>query len=209
MENIFVIGNGESRKDFDLKKLRKILPKKQNLIIGCNALHRDFKPDILVCTDRNMVSETIEHRYDKPVYTRERWNKYKEDNILSIPVIPFPQETDNKFDDQMNWGSGTNAVYIACTKEPKNIYLIGFDLYSTEEKFNNVYKDTLNYKKANEKSVNPIHWIYQLNKLFEHYTNTKFFQIQQRGWKSPEGWEENKNYKKATYKKLENLLEKK
>lgn len=87
--------------------------------------------------------------------------------------------------------------------------MIGFDLYPMDERFNNIYKDTLNYRKSGDRSISPVHWIYQLNKLFKHYTNIKFFQIQQRGWKSPEGWEENKNYKKATYKKLENLLEKK
>ena len=38
---IFCIGNGESRKNFDLERLRPF-----GKIYGCNGLYRDFTPDI-------------------------------------------------------------------------------------------------------------------------------------------------------------------
>ena len=49
---IFCIGNGESRKDFDLERLRP-----HGKIYGCNGLYRDFVPDVLVAMDYNICHE--------------------------------------------------------------------------------------------------------------------------------------------------------
>ena len=43
---LFLIGNGESRKGFDLTKLKNHIK-----IYGCNGLYRDFTPDGLVSVD--------------------------------------------------------------------------------------------------------------------------------------------------------------
>ena len=42
-----VIGNGESRADFDINTLKTI-----GMTVGCNAVHRDMQPDYLVCADK-------------------------------------------------------------------------------------------------------------------------------------------------------------
>ena len=42
----FVLGNGASRKDVDLSAL-----KNHGKVYGCNALYRDFTPDVLVATE--------------------------------------------------------------------------------------------------------------------------------------------------------------
>ena len=52
MSNAFIIGNGESRKDFDLNLL-----KGNGTIFGCNALYRDFMPHYLVAIDPRMKDE--------------------------------------------------------------------------------------------------------------------------------------------------------
>ena len=52
MERAFIIGNGVSRKGFDLEQLRG-----KGVIYGCNALYRDFMPDVLVATDDKMREE--------------------------------------------------------------------------------------------------------------------------------------------------------
>ena len=50
---IFCIGNGESRKDFDLEQLRP-----HGKIYGCNAIYRDgFRPDVLVAVDHGIMHE--------------------------------------------------------------------------------------------------------------------------------------------------------
>jgi len=43
MKRVFCLGNGESRKDVNLSAL-----KPHGKIYGCNALYRDFTPDVLV-----------------------------------------------------------------------------------------------------------------------------------------------------------------
>ena len=49
MSNIFLIGNGESRKGFNLDTL-----KPHGKIYGCNALYREFTPDVLVSVDHGI-----------------------------------------------------------------------------------------------------------------------------------------------------------
>ena len=49
MKKVFCIGNGNSRKDFNLESLRG-----KGKIYGCNALYRDFKPDVLISVARNI-----------------------------------------------------------------------------------------------------------------------------------------------------------
>ena len=49
---VFLIGNGASRKDFDLERLRGI-----GTIIGCIALYREFTPDLLITIDSKMMRE--------------------------------------------------------------------------------------------------------------------------------------------------------
>ena len=52
MERAFIIGNGKSRIGFDLNQLRG-----KGTIYGCNALYRDFMPDVLIATDDRMREE--------------------------------------------------------------------------------------------------------------------------------------------------------
>ena len=58
MKRIFCIGNGESRKGFDLEQLRQY-----GRIYGCNALWRDFTPDVLICVDQGIMHEVYQSGY--------------------------------------------------------------------------------------------------------------------------------------------------
>ena len=55
---VFCIGNGESRKDFDLKTLRP-----HGKIYGCNALYRDFTPDVITAVDMGIMHEIYNSGY--------------------------------------------------------------------------------------------------------------------------------------------------
>ena len=70
-DRVFCIGNGESRKDFDLEKL-----KPHGKIYGCNALYRDFTPDVLCAVDMGIMHEIYNSGYaqDNKVVFRD-WNK--------------------------------------------------------------------------------------------------------------------------------------
>jgi len=68
MSRAFVLGNGVSRQQVDLENLKHFGP-----IYGCNALYRDFKPTVLVSTDRP-ISERIQdsgYALEHKFYTRK------------------------------------------------------------------------------------------------------------------------------------------
>jgi len=68
---VFCIGNGESRKGFDLEKLRP-----HGKIYGCNAIYRDFMPDVLTAVDHGIMHEIYHAGVAQkiPCYFRD-WTK--------------------------------------------------------------------------------------------------------------------------------------
>ena len=67
-ENVFVLGNGPSRKNIEPSKLN-------GTVIGCNACHRDFTPDVICATDAGIINEIIDSGFDGDCYfTHNSWN---------------------------------------------------------------------------------------------------------------------------------------
>ena len=97
-----VIGNGESRADFDINTTKLI-----GMTVGCNAVHRDMQPDYLVCADKKMVFEVLKDKDNKvpyPLYTRPMWlDSFKTHHFLSMPDIPY--EGNERIDDPFHWGT--------------------------------------------------------------------------------------------------------
>jgi len=180
---ITVIGNGQSREGFALNQI-------SNFTIGCNAIHRDFICDEFVAVDRRMVDEILrnEGSKNKTIYTREDWveNYAKHQRVKSLPKLPFNGV--NKHDQPFHWNSGPYAVLIAALKEPKQIELLGFDLWSKTSFVNNIYKGTPNYAGAHDRRVTPDFWIFQLKNIFCHFKNIKFIQCQPEDWRIPHQW---------------------
>ena len=65
MTKVFCIGNGESRKSFNLDQL-----KPHGKIYGCNALYREYTPDVLVSVDHGIMHEIYQSGY---CYKNETW----------------------------------------------------------------------------------------------------------------------------------------
>ena len=65
MSSVFCIGNGESRKDFNLDLL-----KPHGKIYGCNALYREYTPDVLVSVDHGIMHEIYQSGY---CYKKDTW----------------------------------------------------------------------------------------------------------------------------------------
>jgi hypothetical protein len=184
---VLVIGNGESRIGLDLNSF-----KEHFVTIGCNALHREFIPDHLVCFDRRMASESTENSNTKQtlIHVRKDWFHYfrkikKNKNVRELPALPYV--ADAKVDNPNNWGSGAYAVLIAAMNYNK-IYLLGFDLWSSSTLVNNVYKGTANYSNKDSKAVDPSFWIYQLSKIFVLHPTKEFVILNNSNWKMPEEW---------------------
>ena len=71
MSKVFCIGNGESRQSFDLRIL-----KPHGRTYGCNALYRDFTPDVLTAVDHGIMHEIYQSGYcDKNETWLRNWTK--------------------------------------------------------------------------------------------------------------------------------------
>jgi hypothetical protein len=180
---MIIIGNGEIRSSIDISKLGFAK-------IGCNAIHRDFKVDSLVCVDKRMVSEAVQSKYHKSstIYTsKEQWILLRlEENVKPVPDLPYTG--DKKWDQPRNWGSGPYAVLIGAQSKHETIRLLGFDLYSKDKQVNNIYKNTSNYATTESRAVDPRYWIYQISKVFELYSHKQFIVYNTREWVLPESW---------------------
>ena len=96
-KDAYIIGNGESRKGFDLYSLPQDT-------YGCNALCRDYTPDFLIVIDQHMYKEVIENEYGEKniVYTNRNNMKKFGGTCHLIPQNPHV-------------GAGTTARAIHAT----------------------------------------------------------------------------------------------
>jgi hypothetical protein len=136
--NAYIIGNGPSRKGFDLNLL-----KTSGQIYGCNALYRDFVPDYLFMVDSKMTKGIIEDRvYEKCICYAP-----------SLEVNRYPGKL-HLIPNNPHWVSGQQAMWTACVHGHKNIYLIGFDFREYgKNKLNNIYQDTIFYNERHSDLV--------------------------------------------------------
>ncbi len=186
--NVLVIGNGESRKYLDLTQFSN------RTTIGCNALHRDFTPNHLICCDRRMADEAVNNpnNFSTKIYVRDSWFHYfrkilKNKNICHLPPLPFVGET--KKDQPDHWGSGCYAILLAAHLNFKEIKIIGFDLYSANNKVNNVYKGTTNYSKPDSQAVDYSYWVHQIAQVFRYHPTLNFIIFNKEDWEQPTDWQ--------------------
>ena len=95
-ENVFVLGNGPSRKNIDPSKLN-------GTVIGCNACHRDFTPDVICATDAGIINEIIDSGFDGDCYfTHNSWNLLPAESYdgLKYGLDGNEIETYRRFDDK-------------------------------------------------------------------------------------------------------------
>ena len=138
--NAYVIGNGPSRKGFDLTRLA---PTGQTY--GCNALYRDFMPDFIFSVDTKITLEMCENQVGRRTIhyapALEVNRKYHKKMLHLIPNNP-------------HWISGNAAFWTAAVHGHKNIYLIGFDFREYGKgQLNNIYQDTANYGERNNDDI--------------------------------------------------------
>ena len=247
VKRVFCIGNGESRIGFDLEKLRP-----HGKIYGCNAIYRDFMPDVLTAVDHGIMHEIYHAGIAQkiPCYFRD-WTKVpamtyepmlyggmdkleadehlknvlksneqgdskqyvmhgsniqgivnmikrepekfkkdmlhlekKEINHATIKVswIKEPDYSHSLTDvmkkKDHGWACGASSGYIAIHNEqPDEVYLIGHDLHSVNDKVNNLYKGTKHYVAPENGPTPAINWINQWYTLAEWNPKVKFIKI--------------------------------
>lgn len=160
MDIAFVLGNGISRRGLPLNDI-----KKYGHIYGCNALFRDYTPDVLVATDKPIAAHIEETGYSKTnkFYTRK---PTRDSGALEIPKPYFA------------FSSGPAAVAIAASQRYPKIYLIGFDMGPTENKqFNNLYASTEFYKVEGSVPTYTGNWVRQIKQICKEFPTTRFIRV--------------------------------
>ena len=161
----FVIGNGTSRQGLHIKSLMH-----SGVIYGCNAQYREFEPHYLIAVDVKMVNEIVESGYHKRHQVWTNPNK----GIQTKHGINF-------FSPHKGWSSGPTALWFAASQEHRTIYIFGFDYQGHGGKFNNVYANTYNYKKATDPATFFGNWLSQTEKVIKEFRHTQFFRVIEPG----------------------------
>ena len=182
MTRAFVIGNGVSRRPVDLTRLQT-----HGKIYGCNALYRDFTPDVLIATDRP-ISEQIQrsgYSQDHVMYTRK-------------PIEGLGARRIQ----EAYWGysSGPVAASIAAADGHHDIYLLGFDMAGVNDRFNNVYADSEFYKRSNSVPTYTGNWERQLVRIMQDYPHTNWIRVH-----GPTTADVKDFHKQPRYKRVETL----
>lgn len=160
MTTAFVIGNGVSRLSINLELL-----KQHGKIYGCNALYREFTPDVLVATDRPIATAIQESGYalKNQFYTRRPLEN------LGARRVPTPY---------FGYSSGPIATALAAEHGHTKIYMLGFDMGPIQNnQFNNVYAGTEFYKKPSALPTFTGNWIKQITCVAQDFPTTQFIRV--------------------------------
>jgi len=201
MKFAFCIGNGESRKGFNVDDL-----KAYGTVYGANAIFRNTTVDHLVCCDRRMAMETVSAGYTGEVYTREDWYSFfPYDNFHKLK--PLPWEEREKWTQSFHMGSGLHAVNLALHNGADIVVLIGHDFWASKGLHNNLYKGTENYWAEDHHAIDPSFWIKQFVMFFNAYPDTQFVfcQPNMRIWQRPVGWDSD-TFHNLQFEELDTLV---
>jgi hypothetical protein len=154
-----VLGNGRSRQSIDPNVL-----KTQGRVYACNAIYREFTPDVLIATDLPIATAIQESGY---ALKHEFWTRK--------PTAGSGAQRLTK--EYHGFSSGPNAVGRACLDGCTRIFLLGFDLGTTNGQFNNVYADTDFYKKSTAPPTYSGNWVRQIAQICKEYNTREFIRV--------------------------------
>jgi hypothetical protein len=160
MTRAFVLGNGISRNGIDLTTLNQY-----GKIYGCNALYREYTPDVLVATDRPIATHIQESGYS----AQHRFHTRRPMAGLGAREIPKPY---------FGYSSGPVATGLAVIDENRQIYLLGFDMGpGPNSTINNLYAGTEFYKPVTATPTFTGNWVKQLVKIITEHRHVQFIRV--------------------------------
>jgi len=160
MSVAFVLGNGKSRLAVDPQQ--DLLGK--GIIYACNAIYREFMPNVLISTDRP-ISEKIQ--LEGIPERVKHWTRR-----------PLPESKSHKIErPYYGMSSGPVAISRAAIDGHSHIYFLGFDLGSSDGLLNNVYGSTEFYKANTDKATFAGNWIYQINQITREFRKPQFIRV--------------------------------
>jgi hypothetical protein len=190
----FVLGNGRSRLEINLDRLKEL-----GTVYGCNAIYRDSMPDYLIAVDTKMIVELM----DNGIQNRTE--------VWTNPHKQYSSYTGlNYFKPARGWSSGPTAVVLASQHAIENgndtIYILGFDYRGIDNKyFNNVYADTKNYKKSTDTATYYGNWQRQTENILKEFPQIKYVRVVGDNDMSLD-WSNYKNYEKIDYSEFKKRI---
>lgn len=160
MTTAFCLGNGVSRQGLDLLKLQTV-----GTIYGCNAIYKEFEPDVLTATDQPISVRIQESGYSarKKFYTRR-----------CLPGRGAHQIPKKYYGNS----SGPASAAIAAMDGHDLIYLIGYDMGPNEKgKFNNVYAGTEFYKPIESAPTFTGNWVKQIRTICQDFPMVSWVRV--------------------------------
>jgi hypothetical protein len=160
MTQAFVLGNGISRKAVALESLRPL-----GTVYGCNALYREFTPNVLVATDRPIATAIQESGYA----ARNVFHTRRPLEGGGAHPVPAPY---------FGYSSGPIACALAAQAGHTPIYMLGFDMGPDKnQQFNNVYAGTEFYKMPTAAPTFTGNWIKQLIHIAQDFPLVQFVRV--------------------------------
>ena len=189
----FVLGNGESRKGIKIADMQQ-----HGKVYACNGVYRTERPDYLVAVDPKMLLEIAESDY---ITKNSVWSNFNAQYNKHQKILDHVQW----FKPSLGWSSGPTALRMSLDHGHKEVYILGFDYqgHSVKEKaqrfkFNNIFKDTRNYKRSQDEATFYGNWMNQTKRCLQDFKNTKFIRVVPEGWFQPKDLEWNGNIKHIT-----------
>jgi len=187
----FVLGNGESRKGIEINDLIA-----KGTVFACNGVYRTHRPHWLIAVDPKMMLEIAETDYvaHNKVYSNFNAQYQKHQKLLDHVTWSKPS---------LGWSSGPTALRLACDKQFKDIYILGFDYQGHNDgtnksrfRFNNVFKDTRNYKKSQDEATFYGNWMNQTKRCLQDFQDAQFHRVIPEGWFRPKDleWKDNMDH---------------
>jgi len=142
-QTAYIIGNGGSRKGFDL-----LLLKGKGTVFGCNALYRDYRlsnpkyvlPDYLVAIDNPIITEI-----ESSDFPSSRVLIPPEDEKWEPVELHWGRAVNKQWDPQRpRSNAGMNAILEAIKLEYETLYVFGFDFLVVDQNtaMSNLYDGT-------------------------------------------------------------------
>ena len=196
----FVIGNGTSRKDLDIKQLMDY-----GIFYACNWFFKEeFRPHVLVCSDEP-ITKTILKTYQQ--YPRTNW---------MYTWFPKPGSGAKKPSIPEKFAAGPMATAVAAEHHKcEKVFLIGMDFFGfgSEDKdkngqLNNLYAGKKHYRK-DEDGPAPTYrnWQRRYQWILQNYPDTEVWHVNPMGGKSPERLVGAPHWHQCTYENLIDHLE--
>lgn len=160
---ITIIGNGESRKEIDIDKIK-------DLKVGCNGIYLYNSVDYICAMDKFWRDKIVKES-TIPLISRIHNTSFQ----LTLEL--YDKEWKSTNCQYRGYCSGITALDYMSDVYKEDFYLIGFDFDYKGEKVNHIYKDTPNHPNSNRLAQNENVFLKQFIETVKRYPKNKYYWV--------------------------------